>query len=85
MGDYFRERTDVTQKSFQVPTGKSVAHSKFHIRHYNNNKKKPPALVMSELPDTDVWRGEQGGKRQTEQSKYAGMLTSRIQEPSATS
>lgn len=40
---------------------------------------------MSELPDTDVWRGEQGGKRQTEQSKYVGMLTSRIQKPSATS
>lgn len=30
--------------------------------------KNPPALVMSELPDTDIWRGEQRRKK-TERAK----------------
>lgn len=30
--------------------------------------KNPPALVMSELPDTDIWRGEQKRKK-TERAK----------------
>lgn len=47
--------------------------------------KKPPALVMSELPDTDIWTGEQRRKKTGRESKYTGMLTSRIQEPSVTS
>lgn len=47
--------------------------------------KKLPALVMSELPDTDVWTGEQRRKKTGRESKYTGMLTSRIQEPSVTS